>query len=242
MAAFPNSVKSFTTKNAGDVIQSAHVNDAQDEINAIEAGYLNGTAPLNSSRATPAALSVAGGSTLATLTVTGNSTFGGSLSVAGGSTMFALQCGASTFSVRPITPPPDIAVVFIDSTRTLGSSAASTIAFNAQSILTNSSMHSTGANPERISPQSTGLYQISGQVALTAGDGGRDLSVVDSSGTRIATETRSSGATAPFLNVTGYKRFDAVGGYVTMLLTMSGASTLSVSTGIGGTWLSMVKL
>lgn len=68
MASYPLSVKTFTTKNAGDTIQPADVNDLQSEVNAIEAGLLNGTAPLNSSH-----------STLVTLSVTGGSTFAGSV-------------------------------------------------------------------------------------------------------------------------------------------------------------------
>lgn len=41
MASFPTTVKTFTTRNAGDTIQPAHVNDLQDEVNAIEATMLN---------------------------------------------------------------------------------------------------------------------------------------------------------------------------------------------------------
>jgi hypothetical protein len=76
MAAFPNSVKSFAIHNAGDTIQQADVNDCQDEIAAIETGYLTGTAQLNSSHSTLATLSVLGGSTLA-----GNLTLSGGLSI-----------------------------------------------------------------------------------------------------------------------------------------------------------------
>src|SRR5580765_5470319 len=72
MASYPTAVKVFTTKNAGDTIQAADVDDLQDEVNAIEAGLLNGTAPLNSSN-----------STLATLSVTGAATIGGNLTVTG---------------------------------------------------------------------------------------------------------------------------------------------------------------
>ena len=39
-ASYPTSSKSFTTKNTGDTIQPAHVNDAQDEITAIETNLL----------------------------------------------------------------------------------------------------------------------------------------------------------------------------------------------------------
>jgi len=60
MAQYPGAVKTFTTRNAGDVIQPSHVNDLQDEVNAIEAGLLQGTAPLNSSNSTVANLTVTG--------------------------------------------------------------------------------------------------------------------------------------------------------------------------------------
>lgn len=62
-ASYPGSVKTFTSRNNGDVIQASHINDLQDEVNAIEAGLLQGSAPLNSSNSTVAALSVLGGST-----------------------------------------------------------------------------------------------------------------------------------------------------------------------------------
>ena len=41
-AEFPTAAKSFSTKSAGDTIQPAHVNDAQDEIAAIEGWLLTG--------------------------------------------------------------------------------------------------------------------------------------------------------------------------------------------------------
>ena len=52
MASFPGSVWAPTTKNTNDTIQASHVNDAQAEIVAIEDGYLNGKALLNSSNLT----------------------------------------------------------------------------------------------------------------------------------------------------------------------------------------------
>jgi hypothetical protein len=66
MASYPTSVKTFTSKSdgAGNRIFASHVNDIQDEVTAIEDGLLNGTAPVNSSRATVASLSVAGNSTI----------------------------------------------------------------------------------------------------------------------------------------------------------------------------------
>lgn len=69
MASYPGAVKSFVSRNAGDVIQPAHINDLQDEVNAIEAGLLNGTAPLNSSNSTMASLSVVGNATFGSSTI-----------------------------------------------------------------------------------------------------------------------------------------------------------------------------
>jgi len=42
MASYPTSIKSFITRNTGDVIQASHANDLQDEVNAIETGLING--------------------------------------------------------------------------------------------------------------------------------------------------------------------------------------------------------
>jgi hypothetical protein len=39
-ASYPTSVKSFTTRSAGDTIQPAHVNDLQDEVTAVETDLL----------------------------------------------------------------------------------------------------------------------------------------------------------------------------------------------------------
>ena len=41
-ASYPGSVKTFTTKSTGQVIEAAHINEPQDEITAIEAGLLQG--------------------------------------------------------------------------------------------------------------------------------------------------------------------------------------------------------
>jgi len=86
MASYPGAVKTFTTRNAGDVIQPSHVNDLQDEVNAIEAGLLQGSAPLNSSN-----------STVASLSVTGNCTVVGSIIAASQSRCELFQ--GSTFSL-----------------------------------------------------------------------------------------------------------------------------------------------
>lgn len=88
MPSFPTSVFAPTNKSAGQTIQPAHVNDAQDEIVAIEGGYLNGTARLNSSASTVASLGVTGASTIggrlvvsSGLSVAGNSTLASSITL-----------------------------------------------------------------------------------------------------------------------------------------------------------------
>ena len=60
MANYPGSAPSFTAKSAGQSIASAHINSLQDEVTAIGAGLLQGTAQLNSSNSTVASLSVLG--------------------------------------------------------------------------------------------------------------------------------------------------------------------------------------
>ena len=57
MANYPNSVPSFATKNAGDVIQPSHVNTLGDEVTAIGNGLLNGVShvlPVNAGVQFPA--------------------------------------------------------------------------------------------------------------------------------------------------------------------------------------------
>src|SRR3990167_6512778 len=100
MPSYPATVKAFTTKNSGDVVQASHINDAHDEINAMEAGLLNGTARLNSSNSTVANLSVTGGSTFAGgLNFGSNSTITGALSVTGNSTLAGNVVIGGTLSV-----------------------------------------------------------------------------------------------------------------------------------------------
>lgn len=87
MADFPVSPHTFTNFANGALSDAAQVTDIYSEVEAIELGYLTGTARLNSSHSTVAALSVTGGSTLATLSVSGGSTLGGTLQVSGNTTL-----------------------------------------------------------------------------------------------------------------------------------------------------------
>jgi hypothetical protein len=105
-ASFPSSVKSFTTKLAGDTVQASHINDLQDEVAAVETDLLNGfghhllftdnTYDIGQSGATrPRHLYLAQNAVVGgTLAVTGASTLTGNTQVSGtfGST------GAATLS------------------------------------------------------------------------------------------------------------------------------------------------
>lgn len=151
--------------------------------------------------------------------------------------------GASTFTIRPVTPPPQAALVFLESTGAMGSSAESTLAFTGQAFLTNSSMHSTTTNPSRLTPQSTGIYRITAQAQLSsnASTGSRALVLDDSTG-NIAITRFMDGAHSHVMQVTGYKRFDVLGGYITCRVSVTAPSTLSIATGVAATWLAMEKL
>lgn len=161
------------------------------------------------------------------------------------STVAALSVvGGSTFGARPVEPPPHMVLVFRETTHAMGSSVASTITWNAQSILTNSSMHSTGTNPERLTPQSTGVYRIAAHVSFIGNSSGdRYVQIRDSSGVSLATgQGRSGSANNLRVQVECVKRFDALGGYVICHVENEGASTMSVSSGLGETWMSLEKL
>ncbi len=150
----------------------------------------------------------------------------------------------STFAVRPVEPPPHMAMVFLDSLQDFGSSANSTVLWTAQNILTNSSMHSTGTNPSRLTPQSTGVYSIAAQVSVAtpAAESIISLRILDSSNTIMGTQGHASVSIAFSMQAQAYKRFDVLGGYVTLAVVNSaGGSTLSATAGLVS-WFSLVKM
>ena len=214
MPNFPASVYNAALKSAGQTIAAAFFNDPDAELNAIEDGYLNGTARLNSSA-----------STVNTLSVSSN----------------------STFAVRPTMPPPsNFALVFLQSSVTIGSSLLSTISWTGQEFVANSSMHSTATTPERLIPQSTGLYQITAQLAVSSNStGSRQLVLRDSSANIVGAQTfavtPNSDVTLTRLQATGFKRFDVTGGYALVDLSVAGAAGLSLSSGVGASWFAMLK-
>lgn len=213
MASFPGSVFAPTVKSAGQTIQAGHVNDVQDEVVAIEDGYRNATAPLNSS-----------GSTVATLSVAGGSTFAGTMQVTGG----------STFTVRPVEPPPAAVRVAIAGVQAVTDGGISTIAWAAGDYAINSSMFS-GANSSRITPQSTGVFAAIAEVEFNINSSGyRTVRIVDSSGGFVG-QTQGPTATNAVvtMQVSGTKRFDVTGGWLKVQVSQGAASTMSIANNNG---------
>lgn len=138
MASYPTSVKTFASRNAGDTIQPSHVNDLQDEVNALEAGLLNGTANLNSSN-----------TTVTNLNVTGKSTFVGQVTF--GSTF--------TFSTAVTADAQPRCRVFYSSTQVLANNSEAALTFDSEDFDIGG-LHSTASNPTRITIQSTGVWMF----------------------------------------------------------------------------------
>ena len=150
----------------------------------------------------------------------------------------------SSFTVRPVMPPPDAARVFLEVAMVTGSSQLSTLSFLGQSFLTNSSMHSTGTNPERLTPQSTGVYFAVAQIALTSTEAGvRGLHITDSSNIDITEVRQVASSRGTFLLASGYKRFDVLGGHLRVVAENNvGATTNTISSGQALSWFAMHKL
>lgn len=186
MASFPNSIFAPTTKNTGDTIQASHVNDVQDEIIAIEQGYRQATAPLNSSGSTMTSLSVTGGSTLASVSVTGGSTFGtvvagastlASLSVSGGSTLASLNVtGTISINGADITQWPRGKFTLSSAALTIANNTWTGLNWDTE-VYDTANLHSTSANSSRVALTSSGLWLVGMQTVWTIGTNPSTLSV-----------------------------------------------------------------
>jgi hypothetical protein len=250
MASYPGAVKSFTTKNAGDTIQPAHINDVQDEVAALEDGLLNGTAPINSSRITaPSAqitnatvtnLSVTSfafpaNSTLTNLNVTGGSTLA-SLNVAGMSSLADLQVAAAAPAVR-VRNTANISV---------GDGSTTRLTFNADVFTSTSGMHSTGTNPGRLIATSSGVYCITGTVTWAPNATGlrqARILINGSSFASIQTVLSVGGAFNTDQNITTIYRFASSGSYAELEVYQNSGGALDVvSTGDHTPTFAMAKL
>ena len=129
MASFPTSVKTWTALvDASDYPEATDLNTVYDEITAIETGYLTGTAPLNSSASTLASLSVSGESSfigalkaqdmslvvgslqLGSTTVTPASTNSTTIGVSSGIVLVDINTSSGGLTLHGIGPDPSTAL------------------------------------------------------------------------------------------------------------------------------------
>lgn len=182
-ASYPAAVKTFATRSNGATIDASHVQDLQDEVTAIEAGLLNGTAPLNSSGSTMIFLNVLGGSTFLNVRVTGLSSFAGTVHVTGNSTLAGSLnvTGNSTFTgtvnftgaVTGLSPASIHRVrVSHSAVQQLPNNAWTGLNWDTH-IYDSTGMHSTTTNSSRITfTGSTGIYQVGACIPLSTGTAG----------------------------------------------------------------------
>jgi hypothetical protein len=207
MASYPTSVKTFTTKNPGDKIASADVNDLQAEVNAIEAGLLNGTANLNSSASTLASLSVTGGSTL-----TGDVVMAGTLSATARAKVSVTHTG----------------------TQGVANAVQTGLSWDTTSV-DPAGMHSTSVNSSRLTFRaSAGWYLVGCSVRWedVSTGGVRDAFIYLNDVTRVLGDEKDNPVAAnKFHSVSGMVQVTSTTDYVTVQMLHTTGSTGSVSSG-----------
>jgi len=222
---YPTTDFSPSVRSNGQAIDASHVNDLQNELSAVVAA-LRGTIT-HAMTLGGASLNVTGASTVATLQ-------------AGASTLASLQVGASTFTIRPVLPPPD-AVQVQSTVINLTNATTLAIPWTHQVFATNSSVHSTSSNPERFTPQTTGIYAFGVSVVpsdvLAASTGSVQCRLLDSSGSELGRAVAGcpgapSNSIRAAMYVQGLKRFDVLSGspWVRAEVYLRDVSTHSLST------------
>lgn len=183
MATFPTSAITFPTRSNGQTIDAGHINGLQEEVAAIESGYLDGNARLNSSNSTLAALSVAGNSTFTgSVQVTGPSTFSTvatfSTKIAPGSTTVMIgdsttafkevHCSSLYVAGQAVTFTLSPPTVKVSHSTTTSPSSVTWVGLNWDTNLYDSTgMHSTTTDSSRITFTSTGIYHVGANIPLT---------------------------------------------------------------------------
>lgn len=176
MANFPGSVTTFAARTNGQTIDASHVQTLQDEVNAIEDGYLNGSARLNSSNSTLNNLSVLGGSTLAKLEVSGGSTFVGKQTIASTALIACRVSLSTTATTYPVA----------DNTWTA-------INWDTEDF-DHDGMFSTASNSSRLTVTRDGVYLIGACIQWSVSTAGMRQIRVRRNDTSIITLVRASAA------------------------------------------------
>jgi hypothetical protein len=222
-ASYPTAVKTFTTKNAGDTIQPAHINDLQDEVVAIEQGLLGGASPLQSSN-----------STLANLSVPGLSTFAGDVTMSGTLTVNKIVSTsiASVGAVSYVQAYPDAVFQF--------SSAAGVVACNQRVVDLSSEYDSTTYT---FTPKSTGFYSIAARALAPNVAASVSLGVFVNS-TLVAMSAQSAGAgnNTAGLSVVTLQRLSSGSVGAVQIKGWMDSSTGSFSSGLARTALEILKI
>lgn len=237
MASFPNSVKAFASRSAGQVIASAHVNDLQDEVNAIETWAING--PVSLPASTIANLSVTGGSTMGTLNVTGGSTFAGvtfgSTVNFGSSVTFSSGVtlnGAVTFgSSGTFTMPRGFACRLSHSAGQNVNNATFTGLNWDTETYDPSNLHSTSVNSSRITFGSTGVWMVgaSAEWSNASSVGVRSLRVDLNDATHLAGTVAQGSGAGDAASVATSLLVTATTDYVTAVVFQNSGSTNSIT-------------
>lgn len=208
MATYPGGVKVFTTKSdgAGNKVFSAHINDLQDEVSAIEDGLLNATAPINSSHITAPSLQVNGDSTLNVLRV-------------------------SSLAHAPNQPACRL---FSTAVQAQSSNSQVGVTFEGEAFDVGN-FHSTAANTDRvtIAAGSSGVYAVHGAVYMLTLNQSAFLHITKNSSIEVsAFNTTPAGANLTF-QVSGL--LQCQGGDILRLEVQNGsASTISYGSGTTG--------
>lgn len=246
MASFPTAAIVFASRSNGQVIDASHVGGLQDEISAMQDGYLNATARLNSSGSTVATLSVTGGSTF-----TGEAVFSTKIAPASTTVMLGdsttgfkeIHCSSLYVDGAPFTASLPVYLRVSGSTTQLSSGGSTTaIAWPTDDFTSDTAMHSTATNPERFTPQSSGVYILSAHLTFSTMTGTNSTrsfgaEILDSSGGIVAwvshMQPEAAGVTpggGPTVTLSGMKYFDSVAGSTQWLrITMRNNSGSSLS-------------
>lgn len=236
-ASYPTSVKAFSARSAGQVIASAHVNDLQDEVNAIETALVNGP------------IKPAGGSNAAPpYAFNNNATTGlyssgaNALELATGGVK-ALGIDSTQFIDSPTQPR---CRVFNNATQSIADTTVTAIAWNSESFDVGA-MHDTVTNNTRVTVPvgGDGLYLVTGQYGFAANATGyRQMTIRKNGATTVASSLLPavSATNGVGQNVSTLLTLVA-GDYVEVIVVQtSGGPLAGGSTTDDVAWLAAVKL
>jgi hypothetical protein len=188
VASYPTAVFSPTSKNSGDTIQAAHVNDVQAEITAVEDALKNGiahavTISTGGLTVSTGSVNIGGPSSLATLQVNGGSTFVGTvamssnLTVAGDSTIagsltvsgtIEAANGVTVGGVSVVGRLPGARLTLAAAAVAINSGAWTGLGWTTEEY-DSTGLHSTASNSSRVNLTSSGLWSFGGEVTWAIG-------------------------------------------------------------------------